>query len=117
VLAGVNTEAMNLHLTEISSQVAPGAHAVLILDGVGWHQGGGKLRVPDNISLLSLPPYSPELNPVENVWQFFRQNYLANRAFETYTAIVDACCAAWNALIAEPDRIRASRSWAKAVST
>jgi transposase len=118
VLPCVNAAAMNLHLTEISSQVAPGAHAILTLDGAGWHQRGGKLRVPDNITLLPLPPYSPELNPVENVWQFLRQNYLANRVYETYEAIVDACCDAWNALAAAPNRIKsiASRDWAAAVS-
>ena len=108
---------MNLHLAEISGQVASGAHAVVILDGAGWHQTGGQLRVPDNISLLSLPPYSPELNPVENIWQFLRQNYLANRVYDTYEAIVDACCDAWNALAAMPDRITsiATRAWAAAV--
>ena len=96
---------MNLHLEEIGSQVTPGSHAVLLLDGAGWHQTGGKLRVPKNISLLHPPPYSPELNPVENIWQFLRQNHLGNRVFESYAAIVDACCAAWNALVAEPGRI------------
>ena len=118
VLPLVNAEAMNLHLTEISTQVAPGAHAVITLDGAGWHQAGGRLVVPENISLLPLPPYSPELNPVENVWQFLRQNHLANRVFDTYTAIVDACCEAWNELTANPDRIRsiATRQWAKAVT-
>jgi transposase len=61
-----NTWAMNLHLKEISAQLAPSAHAILVCDGAGWHQRGKKLRVPDNITLLSLPPYSPELNPMEN---------------------------------------------------
>lgn len=105
---------MNLHLAEISRKVVSGAHAVLLLDGAGWHQTGGKLRVPDNISLLHLPPYSPELNPVENIWQFLRQNQLSNRVFDNYTAIVDACCDAWNALAAESGRIRsiAARPWA-----
>ena len=118
VLPLVNAEAMNLHLAEISTQVAPGAHAVVTLDGAGWHQAGGRLVVPENISLLPLPPYSPELNPVENLWQFLRQNHLANRVFDTYTAIVDACCEAWNALTANPDRIRsiATREWAEAVT-
>ncbi len=119
VLPFVNTEAMNLHLAEISTQVTPGAHAVLTLDGAGWHQTGGKLKLPDNISLLPLPPYSPELNPVENIWQFLRQNYLANRVFDTYTAIVDACCDAWNKLIAAPETIQsiATRNWAETVIT
>ena len=59
----VNTEAMNLHLKEISIQVAPSAHALLICDGAGWHQPGKRLMVPENITLMPLPPYAPELNP------------------------------------------------------
>ncbi len=64
---------------------------------------------------MGLPPYSPGLNPVENIWQFLRQNHLSNRVYETYEAIVDACCDAWNALVAEPKRITtiASRDWAE----
>ena len=118
VLPYANTEAMNLHLAEISCRVAPGAHAVVTADGAGWHQQGGRLKVPDNISLLLLPPYSPELNPQENVWQYLRQNYLANRVFETYEAIVDACCHAWNSLTAQPGRIKsiATREWAAQVT-
>ena len=108
---------MNLHLSEISQHVASGAHAVIVLDGAGWHQTGGRLKVPENISLLSLPPYSPELNPVENIWQFLKQNFLSNRVFDSYDAIVDACCSAWNTLMDAPDRIRsiAQREWAKTV--
>ena len=61
-----NTEAMNLHLQEIAAAVAPGAHAVLVVDGAGWH-GATALALPANLSIVTLPPYSPELNPVENV--------------------------------------------------
>jgi hypothetical protein len=64
---------MSLHLAEISRHVAQGAHAVLVLDGAGWH-GAASLAIPDNLTLLPLPSYSPELNPVENVWQYLRQN-------------------------------------------
>jgi hypothetical protein len=71
-----NVEAMNLHLVEISTQVTPRAHAILVCDGAGWHQRGRQLRVPDNITLLTLPPYTPELNPMENVWDYLRQNKL-----------------------------------------
>jgi transposase len=119
VLPEVNGDAMNLHLAEISRHVATGAHAVVVLDGAGWHQTGGQLRMPENISLLHLPSYSPELNPVENVWQYLRQNFRSNRVFDTYDAIVDACCDAWNALMALPERIRsiAQRDWARTVST
>jgi transposase len=69
-------------------------------------------------SLLHLPPYSPELNPVENIWQFLRQYCLSNRVFDSYEATVGACCAAWNALIALPERIRSisQGSWAIAVN-
>jgi len=69
---------MVLHLAEISAAVAPGAHAVLLLDQAGWH-GSGALVVPANITLLPLPSKCPELNPVENVWQFMRDNWLSNR--------------------------------------
>ena len=105
---------MNLHLIEISTTVTAGAHAVLIVDGAGWHQTGDKLRVPDNITLLHLPPYSPELNPVENVWAYLRGNKLSNRVFDTYDDIVDACCNAWNWFTDQPDRITSlgSRKWA-----
>jgi transposase len=118
VLPVANAYAMNLHLQEISTQVAPGAHAVVVLDGAGWHQTGGRLTVPDNISLLHLPPYSPELNPAENIWQYLRQNYLSNRIYENYNAIIDACCQAWNALIATPTAIRsiATRAWSQTVN-
>ena len=118
VLPHANAEAMSLHLVEISRHVAAGAHAVVVLDGAGWHQTGGRLKVPGNISLLRLPPYSPELNLQENVWQYLRQNQLSNRVFANYDAIVEACCIAWNDLMKMPDRIRsiATRTWTKTVT-
>ena len=67
IMPTVNTEAMNEHLKEISTQVALGAHAILICDDAGWHQTGGDLKVPDNIAPLALPPCSPELNPMEDI--------------------------------------------------
>ena len=87
----VSSEAMSLHLREISTQVRTGAHAVLVCDGAGWHQPGGRLKVPDNISLLPLPPYSPELNPMENVWEYMRANLLSARIWDDYDAVVAAC--------------------------
>lgn len=113
VLPFANAEMMNLHLAEISTTVAAGAHAVLTIDGAGWHQIGDKLRVPNNITLLHLPPYSPELNPVENVWAYLRSNKLSNRVFETYDAIVEACCDAWVWLTDQPERITSigTRKW------
>jgi transposase len=114
VLPTVNTAAMSAHLAEISRNVAPGAHAVLVLDGAGWH-GSAALVIPDNLSLLTLPPYSPEPNPVENVWQYLRANWLAIRVFDTYDAILNACCSAWNRFANDPRTITSitERSWAQ----
>jgi transposase len=114
VLPTVNTQAMNAHLAEISRSVAPGAHAVLVLDGAGWH-GSDALVVPDNLSLLTLPPYSPELNPVENVWHYLRANWLAISVFDSYDAILDACCTAWNRFANDPKTVTSitERSWAQ----
>ena len=105
---------MELHLAEISCQVAPGAHAVLMLDQAGWHMSGA-LMVPANITLMPLPPKCPELNPVENVWQFMRDNWLSNRIFSSYDNVVDHCCFAWNRLVDQPWRIMTLglRSWAR----
>jgi putative transposase len=69
---------MALHLAEISQMVTSGSHAVLLLDQAGWHLSD-KLSVPDNITLMPLPPKAPELNPVENIWQFIRDNWLLYR--------------------------------------
>ena len=104
---------MKLHLAEISAAVAPGAHAVLLLDQAGWH-GSRDLVVPDNITLIPLPPRSPELNPVENVWQLMRDKWLLNRVFASYADILDHCCHAWNELVDEPWRIMSLglRRWA-----
>jgi hypothetical protein len=114
VMPHANTEAMNAHLKEIGKAVSPGAHAVVLLDGAGWH-GSHELAPPENVTLVTLPPYSPELNPVENVWEYLRKNKLANRLFETYEDIVEACCEAWNCFMAAPEQIAsiASRDWAK----
>ena len=113
-LPHANTEAMQLHLDEISRNVAAGAHAVLIFDRAGWHTTG-KLDMPDNITPIWLPSRAPELNPVENVCQYLRQNWLANTVFEDYNAIVDAACAAWRKLIAQPKTITSigMRDWAQ----
>jgi transposase len=84
---------MALHLDENSRTVTPGAHAILLLDQAGWHLSD-ELNVPENITLMTLPPNSPELNPVENIWQFMRENWLSNRVFRSYDDIVDHCCSA-----------------------
>ena len=112
VLPRADASAMQLHLDQISRHVTCGAHAVLTLDKAGWHTTR-KLQVPSNISLLHLPPASPELNPTENIWQYLRQTYLSNRVFRDYEDVVEASSSAWNKLTAEPNRIASigRRSW------
>jgi hypothetical protein len=94
---------MSLHLVEISAQVAPGSVAVLICDGGGRHQTGGALQLPDNIVLLPLPPYAPQLNLMETVWQYLPANNLCTTVWDNYDEIVQACvhaCVkAWNGFV------------------
>ena len=113
MLPKANTQAMQMHLDEISRNVAAKAHAIVLMDRAGWHNTD-KLKVPKNISIILLPSRSPELNPVENIWQYLRQNWLSNTVFEDYEAILDAGCNAWNRLIAEPQTITSigMRDWA-----
>lgn len=101
---------MSRFLAELSATLAPDAHAVLVLDQAGWH-GARALVVPDNLTLVPLPPYSPELNPVERVWLSLRERYLSHRLLEDYEAVVDACCAAWTGLIQEAGRIQSLTSY------
>jgi hypothetical protein len=110
-----DTDMMQLHIDEISLHVAKGAHAVLLLDRAGWHIAGD-LVWPRNITPILLPSRSPELNPVENIWQYLRQTWLSNRVFNTYEEIIEAACDAWRRLIAQPRTITSigSRQWALA---
>ncbi len=111
-----NTHAMQLHLDEIARNVARGAQGVVLMDRAGWHTTA-KLKVPKNLTIILLPSRSPELNPVENIWQYLRQNWLSNRVFESYDAILEACCNAWNRLLAQPETITSigMREWANIV--
>jgi DDE superfamily endonuclease len=122
--SGVSTAAMDLFLAELARAVPAGTHAALVLDGAGWHVSED-LTVPANLTLIHPPPYSPELNPVERVWEYLRDRWLSHRVLAGgYEAVVDAACAAWNALLAEPGRLRSltnfpwlpsavSTSWAR----
>ena len=114
ILPSCNTKAMSLHLAEIAARVTPNRHAALLVDQAGWHLSRD-LVIPPNITVVPLPPKCPELNPVENVWQFIRDNWLSNRVFKGYDEIVDHCCDAWNKLTDQPWRIMSIglRSWAQ----
>ena len=96
----VNTAYMNHHLRFISVCVGPKVQVVLVLDQAGWHLSKD-LQVPQNITLRHLPPYSPELNPVERLWAFLKSHYLSNRIYEDYPHLFQSCSQAWNQLTPE----------------
>src|SRR5512143_249402 len=104
VLPAVSSEAMQVVLYGFASRLAPDIHAVMVLDPAGWH-GAKALKVPHAVTLVPLPAYSPELNPVERIGLYLRERFLSLRIFPDYQAIVEACCQAWNALVAEQSRI------------
>lgn len=114
ILPDANSEMMQLHLLEISKNVAKNHHALVLLDRAGWHMTE-QMQIPSNISFIPLPPYSPELNPMEQLWQQLRKIKLSNACYETYDDIVNACCDAWNMFSKEEGAVRklCSRNWAK----
>ena len=112
LLPRANVDAMQTYLDSLSKHVGDHRHIVLVLDGAGWHTSR-RLCVPANISLLFLPPYSPELNPIENLWGFLKSHYLSNRCFEDYDVLIEAGAAAWNALT--PERIMSLCGWTSVV--
>jgi hypothetical protein len=118
VLPTVSAAAMQATLDELSLAVSPGAHAVVLMDRAGWHIAKD-LAVPANLTPVFLPADSPELNAIERVWLDLRERFLSHRLWPSYDAILDACCAAWNALLAEAGRIRSlcSLDWATPVRT
>ena len=117
VLPFADKAAMNRHLDEIGRSICPEAHGALGLDRAGWHRAK-RLRVPETLTLVRLPPSSPELNPMENVWEYLRENQLSLRVWSDQAAIVDSCCDTWNALMRLPERIRSitTRTWAQTVN-
>ena len=108
----VNYQALEEHLKELATQVPEGRHALVLMDRAGWHCAKD-LTLPENISLLHLPPYSPELNPQEQVWQYLKDRYLSNRVFKNLEEITDACCSAWNTFAGQTERIASltQREW------
>ncbi len=105
VMPALNTAVVNLFLEELSRQLAPGVHAVLLWDNAGHHTGGG-LVVPGNVSLIGLLPYSPERNPVENLWHYLRSHHWSHRVYPDYEALRDAAAESWRAVCLDPDKIR-----------
>lgn len=95
---------MQMHLDEIASQLPPHVHAAMLVDGAGWHISGD-LCIPENITLIKIPPRSPELNPAEKPWQYLKDNFLSHLVLNSYEDILDACQHAWNKMTLEQGRI------------
>lgn len=114
----MNMEVMEQHLALISQKTKEGRHAVIIVDGAAWHQPYLADKF-NNLTIIKLPPYSPELNPIEQVWSWLRQHHLANRCFKGYDDILDSCSDAWNSFVSDVKRVRkmCSRDWIKVGTT
>jgi transposase len=110
----VNREIMTHHLQQIAKRTQFGRHAVVIMDGAGWHTDDIAQGI-ENLSIIKLPPYSPELTPVEQVWSWLRQHHLATRCFTGYDNIVESCTSAWNDSISSTEQVTkmCSRDWAR----
>ena len=113
-----DTDAMQIFLDQFAATIGADEHVAMVLDRAGWH-GANALRVPVNITLVPLPPYAPELNPVERVWLYLKQRFLSHRLLADYDAIADAACTAWNRLRAETGRLQSlcSYPWIPKVRT
>lgn len=96
----VNTGTFNAFLKILEAELKPDEHAVLIMDQAGWHKSRGVV-MPGQITALYLPPYSPELNPAENLWHYLRSHYLSNRVYDDYDHLLDAGTQAWQQLTPE----------------
>src|SRR3712207_5840897 len=118
VLPEATTTTMSLFLAAFAASLPEDVQAVLVLDGAGLN-GARALSVPSNVTLGPLPPYSPGLHPVDRVCLDLRDRFLSLRVLTNYRAIVDACCDAWNRLVAEPDRLRSlcDQPWIRNVSS
>jgi transposase len=105
IMPGLNTAVVNLFLEPFSDGLPTGVHAVLIGDGAGFHTGKD-LVVPGNVSLIRLPPYSPELNPVENLWHYLRSHHWSNREYEGYAGLQEEAIRSVRAVCQDAEKLK-----------
>jgi len=105
IMPELNAAVVNLFLEQFSRQLAPGMHAVLLWDNAGYHVSKD-LVVPSNVSLIGLLPYSPELNPVENLWHYLRAHYWSNGVYPDYATLLEVATETWRKVCLDPERIR-----------
>ena len=101
----LNTGAVNSFFEQFAAEADPSVHAVVIWDRAGFHTSNG-LKPPPNVSLIELPPYSPELNPIENLWHYLRSHHWSNQAYNDYNALRAAACTAWHKTCLDPHVIK-----------
>jgi transposase len=101
----LNTHIVNAFFDQLAKEIDPDVHVVLIWDQAGYHTSE-KLKVPANVTLLELPPRSPELNPAENLWHWLRSHYWSNRSYRDYEALREAACDAWQRSCLDPELIK-----------
>lgn len=106
VVARLNTAAVQAFLDQLSASVPEGTHVVLVWDGAGYHSASTALVVPPNVTPVTLPPYSPELNPVERLWLYLRQRFWSNRVYKDYAALERAAVEGWRKVCLDADRVK-----------
>lgn len=101
----LNTAVINVFLEEFSRTLRDDEHAVMIWDGAGFHTSK-QLRLPNNITAVSLPPYSPERNPIENLWHYLKSHFWSNRAYADYDALEEAAMTAWQTAVLNTELVK-----------
>jgi len=111
ILPYADTEAMSIFLEEVSRRHAD-ERIIMFMDQAGWHKSKG-LRVPENIELAYLPPYSPELNPEEHIWDELREKFFGNKLFKTLKAVIDTAAKGLRIMEKSPERLKSltHRDW------
>lgn len=109
ILPSVNSACMQVFIEELAARY-PGERIVMILDGAGWHRSA-ELKLPVNLRLVWLPPYSPELNPVEHIWDDLREKYFYNRVFASLDALEDHLLAALQTYEQDHSRVHSITAW------
>ena len=101
----MNTKIVNIFLERFSQTIPEGEHAVMIWDGAGFHTSHS-LVVPKNVTVVQLPPYSPELNPIENLWHYLKSHFWSNRAYANYDALEEAAMTAWRHAVLDEELVK-----------
>lgn len=102
----LNARVVQSFLDQFAATVPAGVHAVLVWDGAGYHSACKALRAPPNVTLVTLPPYAPELNPVERLWRYLREHHWSNRTYADIGALEAAAVDGWRAVCLTPDKVR-----------